>query len=192
MLQIEHIDSLYFEWLCNIVGVNRGDKSYYILLKMLHKREFYGFIPNDGNRMDDGIKLRELFMAESGVDDDRQFDIYLEALSGPCSVLEMMVALAKRIEDDILFDPVDVDHSKLLFWDMVKNLGLIDLDDEHYYEKNGNYICAQNLSRMLERKYRRDGKGGLFPLKWPKEDQRTTEIWYQMSAYLDENYSILD
>lgn len=190
MVEIERLDSLYFEWLCNIVDANRENNSYYILLKTLHKREFYGFIPNDSNRINDGKKLRELFIDELGIENDLEYDIYLDALSGPCSCLEMMVALAKRVEDDILFDPVDVDHSKEIFWKMVENLGLIDLDDEHYYDKNGTYICTEALTKMLSRGYCRDGNGGLFPLKWPKEDQRTVEIWYQMSAYLDENYSI--
>ena len=111
MLQIERIDSLYFQWLCDFVNVNKGNKSYYILLKTLHKREFYGFIPNDSNRINDGKKLREIFVSEYGIDDRREYDICIDALSGPCSVLEMMVALAKRIEDDILFDPADEDHS---------------------------------------------------------------------------------
>jgi hypothetical protein len=35
-----------------------------------------------------------------------------------------------------------------------------------------------------------DGSGGLFPLKNPQQNQRTTEIWYQMNAWLMENSNV--
>ena len=43
---------------------------------------------------------------------------------------------------------------------------------------------------LLERRYLEDGDGGLFPLKCPRKDQRRVEIWYQMSAWVIENYPI--
>jgi hypothetical protein len=33
-----------------------------------------------------------------------------------------------------------------------------------------------------------NGTGGLFPLKMPKVNQRRVEIWYQMSAFIEENF----
>jgi hypothetical protein len=34
----------------------------------------------------------------------------------------------------------------------------------------------------------KSGLGGMFPLEDPREDQRAIEIWYQMMAYINENY----
>ena len=43
------------------------------------------------------------------------------------------------------------------------------------------------LEAVITRSYYSDGQGGLFPLMDPSSDQRKTEIWYQMAAYLLEN-----
>jgi hypothetical protein len=43
------------------------------------------------------------------------------------------------------------------------------------------------LNTFLWRTYDPTGVGGLFPLREPKHDQRKEELWYQLSAYLEEN-----
>lgn len=199
MIALRNVEGTYFNWLCDLVDVNQADKSYYILARTLHKREFYGFVPNDDNRAKDGQKLREDFAIENSYEmkqgkmivNDDIYNKYIHELVGPCSVFEMMVALAKRIENDILFDPEKEDLMKIIFWEMIKNLGLDSLTDDDYYDKNGSYICMKVLNNLLSRHYKRNGHGGLFPLRHAKTDQRKVEIWYQMSAYLDENYKIL-
>ena len=40
---------------------------------------------------------------------------------------------------------------------------------------------------VLERKYSRNGDGGLFTVNHSRYDLRSVEIWYQMCWYLDEN-----
>lgn len=77
----------------------------------------------------------------------------------------------------------------MYFWQMVKNLGLYQYDDASY----GSILDAGEKVRMilnifLNREYRYSGEGGLFPLADPDRDQRDVEIWYQMNAYLQENY----
>ncbi len=42
------------------------------------------------------------------------------------------------------------------------------------------------LDRLIWRQYDPDGMGGFFPLEWPRRDQTQVELWYQMSAYLEE------
>jgi hypothetical protein len=42
------------------------------------------------------------------------------------------------------------------------------------------------LMALIYRNYSPSGRGGLFPLRHPDEDQRGVEIWYQMAAYLYE------
>ena len=46
------------------------------------------------------------------------------------------------------------------------------------------------LNKIIDRGYSRRGVGGLFPLKYSKNDQRKVELWYQMHSYLIENYYV--
>jgi len=81
-----------------------------------------------------------------------------------------------RIEDEIIGD------STQWFWLMIFNLGLNDMMDTTFdREKVGKIIDV-----FLERKYEKDGKGGLFIVKNRVEDLRNVEIWYQMQWYIGE------
>jgi hypothetical protein len=42
------------------------------------------------------------------------------------------------------------------------------------------------MERCVWRTYEPNGVGGFFPLENPNEDQREVELWYQMSAYVDD------
>ena len=41
------------------------------------------------------------------------------------------------------------------------------------------------ITRFLNRRYKRNGEGGLFTVEHCKSDLRSAEIWYQMCWYLD-------
>lgn len=169
------VSRLYFEWLCHIVDVKDG---YWSVMGYLYNHEFTWFIANDDNRINDGIALRDKFLEESGL----EADIY-----GPCSVLEMMVALAMRMETDILYDPEKGDQTSEWFWLMIRNLGLDRYSDENLDFETAGEI--DNIIRvMVDRVYAMNGTGGLFPLKKPKQNQRRVEIWYQMQHYICENF----
>ena len=60
-------------------------------------REFYWFVNNDDNRASDGQYLRILF--EQEMHDNN----YFGDINVPCTMFEMLIALAMRI-DDILYD----------------------------------------------------------------------------------------
>ena len=73
---------------------------------------------------------------------------------------------------------------------LIENLDLVKFDDISL-DEDGNFDEIDiRLSNFMERTYTRNGYGGLFPLTKSKENQRNVEIWYQMSAYLEENYPI--
>ena len=40
------------------------------------------------------------------------------------------------------------------------------------------------LDAVIFRNYEYDGRGGLFPLRYPDRDQRDEELWSQLNAYL--------
>ena len=124
--------------------------------------------------------------------DGHRFDADMDA---PCTVLEMLIALAIRCESDIMHDDACGDRTRLWFWEMIKNLGLIDYTDDAYmYDKSGSFDSEVNhiIDIFLERRYDKHGRGGAFPLRKYRtnyySDQRKVEIWYQLSAWLIENY----
>jgi hypothetical protein len=88
------------------------------------------------------------------------------------------------MEDDIMHDPSLGDRSPEWFWVMISNLGLDRMDDENFDLRYVDDV----LNVFLNRTYFMNGTGGLFPLKIPKVNQRRVEIWYQMSAFIAENY----
>lgn len=169
----------YFDWMCQLVSDKQyiGDRSYRKLLSKLHNIPFTYTIDMDGNRAADGIDLRYRFGYE------RNYEDYIIASfldDKPCSVLEMIVALALRCET-IMEDPDYGDRTGEWFWGMIESLGLKSMDDTGF---NRDYV-DDVIDIFLSRDYGRDGRGGLFTIKHPKRDLRTVEIWYQMNWYLD-------
>lgn len=173
----DRINDEYFEWLCELIDSKRFSKqvSYRKLLIHLHNIEFTWFIPRDDNRADDGIQLRRRFAL---VREDLSLQKYLK---GPCSVLEMMVALAIRCEETIMDDVLMGNRTGQWFWGMVHNLGLSPMNDSKFDREFVDDI----ISRFLNREYEPNGKGGLFTVKHCDSDMRTVEIWCQLSWYLD-------
>jgi hypothetical protein len=174
------IRNKYFAHLCSIID---GSERYLNMLEILHDLEFYSLIPNDENRVKDGRMLREYFLDEEGAAGASSLpDV-------PCTVLEMLIALSYRLEFETVNSRWEKSTSEW-FWILINNLGLSDCDDNSFFKPDTRNYIIRTVVNMVERGYRKDGFGGLFPLKNPKKDQRRVEIWYQMSAYLLENYPI--
>lgn len=172
----------YFEWLCDIAGVWREEPPYYLLAKALHDRAFTGELPHDENRAGDGIALRDEY-AFNGSSYPDTID-----LTGPCSVLEMLIGVAKRMDFVLSSPDDDREYTGRYFFELIGNLGLEGLTDDDYAILGGEARVDDAVGRLMRRTYDPDGRGGLFPLRRPVEDQRYVEIWYQMNAYLMERY----
>lgn len=167
----------YFEWLYDLVCDNRYSESYSYneLLQYLHDVEFTYIISKDVNRLEDGIDLRYRFAYDTGRD-------YVdECLDGPCSVLEMMVALAIRCEEQIMDDPRYGNRTAQWFWKMISNLGLNGMVDGRFDVQYAEDVIA----RFLNREYEPNGRGGLFTVRNCDYDLRYVEIWVIMLWYLD-------
>ena len=172
----DNINAQYFNWLCNIIGSERcfGYVSFNKLLERLHDITFTYCLPRDGNRAENGVSLRYEFALAEGYPD------VPECLDGPCSVLEMMVALAIRCEG-IMDDPTVGDRTGQWFWRMVTNLGLGAMIDDKF---DSDFVDDVIL-KFLNREYEPDGKGGLFRIRNCEFDLRDVEIWHQLCWYLD-------
>lgn len=172
----------YFKWMYRLVCDPKyiGRLTYYKLLGIIFQTEFYYLIDMDSNRYEDGIQLRYRF----GRDNDIPDPVIADGLdTEPCSVLEMMVALALRIEESYMTDESYGDRTAKWFWEMINNLGLAAMSDSGYF--NDDYVMV-SLNRLLNRKYDYNGKGGLFvlPTEAVRRDMREVEIWYQAMWYL--------
>lgn len=164
------LDDMYLEWLYDQVLVRtRGGATYWKLLRQMHETEFTWFVPNDGNRAEDGKDLRMEWTSQVDIQAPEMW------LDLGCSFLEMLVALARRME----FEAGEtVQH---WFWRLLQNLGFESYHDGSGYSRKYVTKC---MRIVMDRMYDPRGNGGLFPLQDPKEDQRRVELWYQMSAYL--------
>lgn len=180
---LDILNDEYFEWLCDQVCDRRFAKqiSYRKLLARLHSTEFRYSIPRDRNRAENGIDLRYRF---GRTQTDCSIDLVMDILDGPCSVLEMMLALAIKCEN-FMDDTTRGDRTTQWFWGMVSNLGLGSMDDERF---DRQYV-DQVLDIFLNREYEPDGRGGLFTVRHCDRDLRNVEIWKQLCWYLD---SIVD
>jgi hypothetical protein len=177
----DEIINEYFEWLYDIVCGEEYSKefSYRKLLTRLHDTEFRYLLKPDQNRADDGIDLRYRFIWKRGYDD--RYDQIMDILAGPCSVLEMMIALSIRCEENIMDDPNIGDRTAQWFWGMVINLGLGSMMDGRFDRD----FVDESLDTFLDRRYAPDGTGGLFTIDECDRDLRSVEIWNQLCWYLD-------
>ena len=175
----EEMKREYFEWLIHFIGC----KNHRELLYFLFSVDFSYNIPMDGNRYEDGVNLRYRYADEKGYH-YRHVSAWIDDV--PCSMLEMMVALSLRIEEHITADPEAGDQTSRWFKAMLKSSGLYALNDETYDEQKARDIVKD----VLNRRYGRNGDGGLFRLKHTRRDLRRVEIWYQAMWYLDETLEI--
>lgn len=180
MLQNE-LEEKYFEWLYNLVcnddnGYNR--LSYRNLLLFLYNTEFTYTMKMDGNRAKDGIDFRYYY----GDENEYSYNFVSRHLDNrPCNVLEMMIALAFKGEEQIMDDSDYGNRASQWFWNMIVSLGLGSMHDGHF---NEGYVRGV-MYRFLTRNYEPNGKGGLFTVENCEYDLRDMEIWAQFMWYLD-------
>lgn len=169
----KQLDELYFEWLYSQIGsvrLKNPSRTYWNLCHILFTKEFVWVVPNDDNRVEDGKNLRYEFLDEKGIDPvDKHW------LDEGCSMFELFIVLARILAFETDTEPYE------WFWELCENVNLRDFNDRADIPKE--YV-NDILDRIIWRQYRRNGKGGLFPLKKADKDQRYVELWYQICAYL--------
>lgn len=181
------LDDAYFEWLYSQVGPlkNRNPaRNFWHLCRQLYTTEFIWFVPNDDNRVEDGKELRARFLSSTRFPVDERDD---EWMNLGCSIFEMLIALAQLAAFESGRDMVE------WFWRFMHNLELDGHTDQIYGRSVAGGIdegVEEILDRLNKREYSRNGKGGLFPLRRAREDQRDIELWYQLSSYLQEGHYV--
>ena len=175
---MRRLDNLYFTWLCETVR-EPDYQNYSALLRCLYEKPFSYIHPMDENRWYDGVDLRKRYCYEKGI---CFYLIDRAERDKMCNVLEMMAALAIRMEESVSGDPKSDYGAGRWFWRMITNLGLWVFSDSHFDRRKVNDI----LDRFLNRDYMPNGDGGLFTLAHCEKDLRKVEIWNQAMWYLTE------
>lgn len=178
------VDEGYRNWLYGQISEGQPEYSNYkYMLDILENTEFKVYILMDENRVGDGVSLYNNFYHGQ-----KDFSLFNRE---ECSVLEMLVGLAYRC-DDVMSDQTKGCRVIDWFWRFVHNLGLDTFTDDLVSSNPELYLqeMHQIVNRFVERGYDYNGKGGIFPLKNPPSDERKVEIWYQMMAWLNENFPV--
>lgn len=157
----------YYLWLDSLV--NDGNHSR--LIRCLYESQFRWQFILDENRAAGGLNLRSRYAYDNGIN-------VIDVGHGPCSVLEMLIALSDRMTENLSIDIWNC------FWILLRNLQLDQFDDSRFDEGRVNYI----LNIWLDRQYDMYGNGSLFPLREYSGDCRNLDIWGQMNAWIAENY----
>ena len=178
-MSTETLDERYLNWLYGQVAsvkTRHKVRTFWSLFRQLYKTIFVAIVPHDENRIADCKDLRYEFLAEA---EDEQGD--LEWMRSPCSVLELLIILSR-----ILAFEMD-DKAETWFWHLIEVLDLEQFNDREY-NAHSQEVIANTLDRVIWRTYMPNGHGGLFPLRNPDRDQRKVELWYQLNAYLLEQF----
>ena len=176
------VENEYFEWMYHLVCNDKIQKrkiSYRKLLRFLHSVVFVPKMERDENCRIHGLYFRHKFGYVAGYSNE-----YIdECFQGrACSVLEMMIALADKVESEITSNYLYGDRTSQWFWSMIISLGLNGMKDENFDER----YCDAVIDSFLNRRYDYNGKGGLFTLEHPFNDMRYVDIWCQFMWYLNE------
>ena len=143
------------------------------LVSALAQVEFVWRHPMDENRALDGLELRKDFEYETGD--------YIDKSSGliyQCTMFEMLAALAIKCEDQLMRDSMTGDRTSKWFFEFLDNLDLLGCD-----ERDVDHII--DTCDLFMR-----GKKDMFPLKKKGIKQANEQIWKQLMAYLNENYTL--
>lgn len=188
----ESLTMRYFRWLDMLVGESVG-APHSVLSKSL-RIKFYPLVAMDENRESDGLWMREYFSwhVEGWGDEHptvRGIDMRMAEIGdsiGGCSVLEMMLGVARRAEG-MLYPHELGPNYQTIFWGLMKNLGFSRAISGSPFMQYDDEMVEKRLINLVERRYKYNGEGGLFPLEHPKTDQRRVEIWCQMQNFFVES-----
>lgn len=189
-LSYDRVMQKYFDYLVSLVnGLGYDGEDWMIMLGRLQLTEFIVKIPLDIDRKYDCLALRQRFLDAYPMSKE---DCEYLRFNDYFSVLEVMVELAIRIEEDVMYDPeVTVSRIPCWFFDMCNKMN-IAIPDSAFGHDSGEIIghIDERIDNWINREIEPNGAGSPFPLMNCKNDARTTPIWDQCMYYITENTNI--
>ena len=168
---VNSYENYYFDWLIGYVP--SWSKSHRMLLRKLYDTPFRVTMLMDENRVGDGLALRNRF--------DTTGNRLL--LARPCRVLEVMLAMAVRFEEEYIPHYEDEAPIERWFTPMIFALGLQSQNDNVF----DPFVVERALRCLLDHGYSPEGKGGLFYVPGTEMDMRYLELWQQMLIWMEAN-----
>lgn len=174
----------YHFWMINEVVPNANlAKIYTNMFEIIDMTPYIPHITDDMNRVKDAIYMRQNWFRENNcileIPDNK-------ICCGYCSVFELLVSFAKRIDKEWLGHGGE-DHPELIFSVFMDNLYLTHYTNDILR----NPIESENMQSRIARFVSNDvsdyGVGGLFPLYDRCESQKGKSLWHQMMPWLKEN-----
>lgn len=148
--------------------------EYTPLMLYLNTLPFEYVIDMDENRAVDGIMiLREPYFDDKG----------MACPEIDCTVLEMLAALAIRLDNEYVGEPNNPAPGGI-FWEFLINLGLVGAGKFIGPDPDRRKI-DDILEKWMSRNFDYDGNGSIFPVENASRDQRTIEIWDQKNEYMN-------
>lgn len=179
-MSTETLDERYFNWLYGQVAsvkTRARSRSFRCLFRQLHETTFVAVVPHDENRIADAQDLKYEFLDGCEDGQGEPSDI----AGPPCSFFELLIILSRQLAFEM------DDNPDIWFWHLIEILDLEQYNDLSY-DEYAEAAVGQALDRVIWRNYDHGGRGGLFPLRDPDRDQREVELWYQLNAYLLEQF----
>lgn len=181
---MEELKDKYFLWMLDKLFCNKNlINSYWILLNQLNSIPFEWSIELDENRAKDGQDLRYIFADEEGFSESQvcqELDIIEPSL------LEVIVALIYRVQENILYEFDNGITNQEIFLDILTSLRIDMLKGSEFWDEEGINYFLDVIEKFYSHNYGYNGEGSLFTVNMPKNDMRDTEIWFQFMWYLDE------
>lgn len=175
---MNRLEKLYFNWLLDAVSTKAEQDVYSLTFMTLYCTEFVSYDEFDDNLKENSRGMREEFYRFSRTA-NKLVDIY-GVIEFETNVLEIMVYLATRIENTIMANSEYGDRTGLWFWYMMESLDIIQYDNKCFDEPE----VEQKLDNFIERRYEKNGFGGLFTVDNSRFDARKTNIWQQAMDFV--------
>ena len=163
----------YYIWLCDLVDLE-AHSGYSNLISFLYDTEFVWSVVKDSNRAGDGKQLRYDYIDCFGDIESIDYDS-MNWLNEPCSLLEMLIALARRTRIDIM--PEFGNDTADWFWIFVKNLGFDSYDDGCIFDEKFGPLFQKKVVTF-----------GFWTTFSEKRDFSGVDIWHKLQSWLAKNY----
>lgn len=178
----------YFEWLVSKVTSPAvpDDAQARNVLRVLRDIRIQGLpMADDDPRLEDGKQLRMNFIDDAGLS-VHSYDDALEP--NFCTVLELLIALAIRM-DDIMRDPLDPSSSvPSCFWGMVTTMVGQPFYPCSYWAFPADVsiaaVVTESSMKFLSRQYDPTGYNGNIFIDVSGVDLRAIDIWAQACRFM--------
>lgn len=159
----------YFFVLCDMIAVEFRNRTYYKLCEALFYEPY-----EDTMGVDPSIT--------GGIEELR--DKNNAPMNFPHSMLEMMISIAIAMNNVSDWETYDSDLVPYYFWDMMTNIRIDSMDDEHFDRR----VVQAAIDSIKQRSYCFDGSFGLFgKLEFSEyEDIRSLSLWDQAMLYVSD------